>query len=558
MKNKKGFTLIELLVTIALMLSILGIAIVSFINVSNKKKEEAWEKVKNQTELAAEEYFNDNAYYKELLSSGGIKVSLGRLVEENYLNVVTNPKTGKTLNKCSYVNVEKDANGEKYTFVEDNESKVCNFDNYFGYEVPGGPKINLEITGTPGKNDWYKSSVSITAKGLTNNNGKIIQAGICKDVNKCSEFAQSVNEDKYVDNTTYKNDTNYVETSYMVVNSSTKMAFKTVKIKVDKTKPTCKSSVNKNPSNTGWYNKNNKPTLTFSATDNLSGIAGDSKYQPEIKEGNKEYTHTFYDNAGNSTDCSYTIKYDGTAPTCPSDWTIKANIKNKNEWCDTNLNGKTDNWYCSNVDVKVTKGKDWSSWSWDGKTYNTNGLINGKITNTYTNERNVGTATLWIKDAVGNVAKCPSIEKFGIDKVVPSMKTPAKNCLNKNGGCNGESNAYYSHKLTLNDSRSGIYKNYYYNHCYDKKIDGQTSLECKTYATDEKNEKTIKYSEYIARSSTKKTIQPYKYAAGVEKYYHLFYKIVDKAGNVVYYRYKMTYNPSKNTSSIDYVGKSYK
>ena len=136
--------------------------------------------------------------------------------------------------------------------------------------------------------------------------------------------------------------------------------------------------MNKNLSNTGWYNKNNKPTLTFSATDNLSGIAGDSKYQPEIKEGNKEYTHTFYDNAGNSTDCSYTIKYDGTAPTCPSDWTIKANIENKNEWCDTKLNGETDNWYCSNVDVKVTKGKDWSSWSWDGKTYNTNGLIGGK------------------------------------------------------------------------------------------------------------------------------------------------------------------------------------
>ncbi len=557
MKNKKGFTLIELLVTIALMLSILGIAIVSFINVSNKKKEESWQKVQNEAELAAEEYFNDNAYYKELLSSGSIKVSLGRLVEENYLNVVTNPKTGKTLNKCSYVNVEKDANGEKYTFVEDNESKVCNFDNYFGYEVPGGPKINLEITGTPGKNDWYKSSVSITAKGLTNNNGKIIQAGICKDVNKCSEFAQSVNEDKYVDNTTYKNDTNYVETSYMVVNSSTKMAFKTVKIKVDKTVPTCKSSVNKNPSNTGWYNKNNKPTLTFSATDNLSGIAGDSKYQPEIKEGNKEYTHTFYDNAGNSTDCSYTIKYDGTAPTCPSDWTIKANIKNKNEWCDTNLNGKTDNWYCSNVDVKVTKGKDWSSWSWDGKTYNTNGLINGKITNTYTNERNVGTATLWIKDAVGNVAKCPSKETFGIDKRVPSMRDPVASCYNINGKCNNGSTYYYSHKLTLNDSLSGLAKKYYYNHCYDGANEDQKYLKCGDYATEGSKGDTIKYSSYEDRTST---IQNYTYKKGTEsgKYYNLFYKIVDKAGNVIYYRYRMTYSPANKTSSIKLVGSSYK
>ena len=60
MKNKKGFTLIELLVVIALMLSILGISIISLVNVSKNKKKEAFKNVKSQIETAAVEYFNAN------------------------------------------------------------------------------------------------------------------------------------------------------------------------------------------------------------------------------------------------------------------------------------------------------------------------------------------------------------------------------------------------------------------------------------------------------------------------------------------------------------------
>ena len=60
MSNKKGFTLIELIVTIAVMLSILTIAIVSFIGISNKKKQESYNAVKNEIITAAEEYFENN------------------------------------------------------------------------------------------------------------------------------------------------------------------------------------------------------------------------------------------------------------------------------------------------------------------------------------------------------------------------------------------------------------------------------------------------------------------------------------------------------------------
>ena len=114
MKKKNGFTLIELLVVIALMLSILGIAIVSLTGISDKKKKEAWKEVINQIETAATEYFTANEYLFEGLENGSTgTISVGRLVNEDYLNVVTNPVTAKKVSKCAIVNVTK--NGDKYT-----------------------------------------------------------------------------------------------------------------------------------------------------------------------------------------------------------------------------------------------------------------------------------------------------------------------------------------------------------------------------------------------------------------------------------------------------------
>lgn len=121
MKKKNGFTLIELLVVIALMLSILGIAIVSLTGISDKKKKEAWKEVINQIETAATEYFTANEYLFEGLENGSTgTISVGRLVNEDYLNAVTNPVTEKKVSKCAIVNVTK--NGDKYTSSFDEET----------------------------------------------------------------------------------------------------------------------------------------------------------------------------------------------------------------------------------------------------------------------------------------------------------------------------------------------------------------------------------------------------------------------------------------------------
>lgn len=145
MKKKNGFTLIELLVVIALMLSILGIAIVSLTGISDKKKKEAWKEVINQIETAATEYFTANEYLFEGLENGFTgTISVGRLVNEDYLNAVTNPVTEKKVSKCAIVNVTK--NGDKYTSSFDEgtiDSTSSNCDSQ-----------SLLITSNVGKSDY--------------------------------------------------------------------------------------------------------------------------------------------------------------------------------------------------------------------------------------------------------------------------------------------------------------------------------------------------------------------------------------------------------------------
>lgn len=179
MKKQDGFTLVELLVTIALMLTVLGIAIVSIIKISDTKKEESYRLVKDQIITAAEQYFSTNSYYFENLTPDNtIKVSLGRLVADDYLNVTSNPITGKALNKCSYVKVSKKSDKINYEYIETaddiDENGNCDMNSFVTVEPVVNPgSFHLEVIGEKinQDNEWYKYNSKYTPP---DNSGEIV------------------------------------------------------------------------------------------------------------------------------------------------------------------------------------------------------------------------------------------------------------------------------------------------------------------------------------------------------------------------------------------------
>lgn len=166
-RKKNGFTLIELLVVIAIMLSILGIAIVSFINISNKKKEEAWQLVKEQIETAATEYLTANEYLFEGLT-GDLTgyISVGKLVEEDYLNKVTDPRSNKGVSNKTYVEIKKDKNKIICKYNESENNRDINQNEYVIYvsEI-GAPKISVSMPNNDDENlkinnGWYNEKTA--------------------------------------------------------------------------------------------------------------------------------------------------------------------------------------------------------------------------------------------------------------------------------------------------------------------------------------------------------------------------------------------------------------
>lgn len=167
-RKEQGFTLIELLIIIALMLSILGIAIVSFINISNKKKEEAWQLVKEQIETAATEYLTVNEYLFEGLT-GDLTgyISVGKLVEEDYLNKVTDPRNNKVVSNKTYVEIKRDNDKIVCKYNESENNRDINQNEYVIYvsEV-GALKISALMTNSSSEeelkinNGWYNKETA--------------------------------------------------------------------------------------------------------------------------------------------------------------------------------------------------------------------------------------------------------------------------------------------------------------------------------------------------------------------------------------------------------------
>jgi len=120
MKNKKGFTIVELLITIAVVASILAIAILAFSKLNDKQKLASWDEVKNEMKLAATQYLDVNEYLiNDIKKDENVYITLETLINSDYLTILTNPVTGEQLDKCDVVKVNKQ---KEYTYLTKSEA----------------------------------------------------------------------------------------------------------------------------------------------------------------------------------------------------------------------------------------------------------------------------------------------------------------------------------------------------------------------------------------------------------------------------------------------------
>ena len=357
MKKKNGFTLVELLVTIALMLTVLGIAIVSIIKISDTKKEESYRLVKDQIITAAQQYLETNAYYKEYLTdSNYIRISVGKLVMNDYLNAVTNPISGNKLDNCNYVEITKENGKLVYNFIDD--ATDCSDSAYVEVIEGGGPVINIEFEGKLGENNWYildednnSPIVKITAYGTNSNIEGSIEAYLDEEnkyisletdfnLNDGQPIIHENNMYEYVATDTYNysktTNSNGKEICYKATDELGRSSRKCITKKVDVDSPTCdvkvygiilETSVDSN--NKIYYKYRQygsliKPLVNLKREDYGSGINEDKlfmlkstdngifkKYEPFYQEDTNEKVITLegkvYDNAGNQGYCSKNV-----------------------------------------------------------------------------------------------------------------------------------------------------------------------------------------------------------------------------------------------------------
>ncbi len=275
--NDKGFTLVELLVTIAIMLTILGIAIVSYVNISSRKKTEAYESIKTQIEAAAEQYFQSNSYLLNELNSNGSTaiVSIGELVKADYLNKVTDPRDGTTLNECNYVEVSKNNNGYNYDFVDDIASgEECSNKIFTVVTEAGAPSAKIKFYNeswqevAPASSGWFNSSV-------LGGENKPLLVGIEVDtkgngtIDKVEVNNQVVSENNNV--YSYKVQEDGIKNNVQIVVAN--KAGKTVTYRTSWKKDTTVPNGNTSIASTKSYNSNIVNLSITNFTDATSGIA---------------------------------------------------------------------------------------------------------------------------------------------------------------------------------------------------------------------------------------------------------------------------------------------
>ena len=288
--DKYGFTLVELLVTIAIILSIMVLAIVNIVGVSNRKKEEAWVSVKEEIETAATDYFKANEYLFEGLGDTGYGViSVGRLVESDYLNKVTDPRTGKAVSYCTKVNVSKKGRSVSVISVDEINSSATKCDTESLVKVSNAknaPDLGINKTCSNGDNGWCKKGtdpkVKVTATPVSGSEVVNLETDGC-DSNSNLSGDTTKTKTCYIKNETSASGKKLTFTAASADGGITKID---TTIKYDKEAPKVDLTIASN--NENYSTKNTK--IRAVVTERVSHVASVNSLVDEVKKdifGNK-------------------------------------------------------------------------------------------------------------------------------------------------------------------------------------------------------------------------------------------------------------------------------
>ena len=480
MKNNKGFTITELLVIVAIMLSILGIAVYAYSKISEKQKLEARKQVYEQVEGAAEQYFGTNEYLKlDLTGDKYAYVSVGTLVANDYMSVVTDPVTGKQLDNCTIVKVSNTEVGLEYNVLTDENEveeakKILGNNKSCKYEpLVIDPKLTrLTVNIYEAKKGCAKGDLldwktflgtTIGEKWSANKGGwfNTTNAPYGLVVEFVTSDKTSVNYS--LNGETFKTAKNKericITEDKKGISLNTKFGNdidSETTLNLDKTNPLCSLNASGKNGANGWFTSD--INITFkSKSDNLNVISSyglsSTTYNSTNNANNlilasdtkaQSYYGAVKDEAGNIGKCSTIVKRDSKGPSCE--------IKTSGSY-GNNVNGLQ--WYRSNVNLTLTCNDSISGVSSKGlaaSTYTYNNLTTG----TQSNETAKVTWGGIAKDNAGNEAKVSYA--FGVDKTGPS-------CTITTTGTKGnvvDGLQWYKSNvgLTLNcsDSASGVFQ----------------------------------------------------------------------------------------------------
>ena len=323
--NKKGFTLVEIIITLAIVITITTVAVGSYIGISKNKKKEEWSLVKKQIETAAEQYISTNKYMYEDLDSNGLSayISVGTLVETDYLNKVVDPETKKELDKCALVEVKISSSG-KYTATyigkTDDDTNCSNTNKSIVFKEAKAADIEVNVSKLDNTHDnigdWYDTGAKYTLN-IKSRKKSVTNVKYCIGNSSCSPDTD-ISSDYSVKYTASSGEDEKNKYACFVVTAMSGGTAKRSKAcnyaNIDNSNPTCTAKFT-NANSYGWTNNTAivKPNTCFDTGVGCATISDKNTYSDETS--GTDLSVKVKDSFDHEGTCSATVKVDKTAPT---------------------------------------------------------------------------------------------------------------------------------------------------------------------------------------------------------------------------------------------------